>query len=171
MSGSWLPLTSRDRLKCTITPIVSTPSKDASTSTSSSLSSSEGGSGRDPRFRVTVIRSSSQSSNLISPARLLLSSLMRSSLADLTTSREGILPDPAKALSGDPRFSGCQPTPENTPSKKLVNKGKHIAGAPGSPGPLTHLALELSLCVSRLPRLVCDNLTRCDLGRVRGQGT
>src|SRR5215212_9032236 len=147
MSGSWLPLTSRDGLKCTITPIVSTPSRDASTSTSSSSSSSEEGSGRDPRFRLSVIRSSSQSSNLISPARLLLSSLTRSSLADLPTSR-GSLPDPAKTLSGDPRGSGCQRTPENTCSATLVNKGKHKAGAARSPGPLTHLALKtLSVCV------------------------
>ena len=51
-----------------------------------------------------------------------------------------------------------------------MNKGKHKAGAPGSPGSLTDLALELFVYLAYLV-FVCDNLTRCDLGWVRAQGT
>src|SRR5918911_5584799 len=52
-----------------------------------------------------------------------------------------------------------------------VNKRKGRAGAALSPGSLTSLALEPSLGASRLrARLVCDNLTRCNLGSVGQQG-
>ena len=52
-----------------------------------------------------------------------------------------------------------------------VNKGKHKAGAARSPGSHTHTILALEFSVSRLPPLVYDNLTGCDLGWVRHQGS
>jgi hypothetical protein len=47
-----------------------------------------------------------------------------------------------------------------------VIKGQQKAGTLRSPGSLTYGCLSLSC----LPRLVCENLTRCDLGWVRKQG-
>ena len=51
-----------------------------------------------------------------------------------------------------------------TPVKLRAKRKPGLLGVPA----LSHLALEFS--VSRLARLVCDDLTRCDLGWVRKQG-
>jgi hypothetical protein len=57
------------------------------------------------------------------------------------------------------------------PWNTWVNKSskRKSRGAVRSPPALTHIWLSNSL--SRLPRLVCHNLTRCDLGWVRHQGS
>src|SRR5215211_2003586 len=51
-----------------------------------------------------------------------------------------------------------------------LNKGRKKGRDRQEPR-LFQLALDLPLCVPRLARLVYDNLTRCDLGWVRHQGS
>jgi hypothetical protein len=77
----------------------------------------------------------------------------------------GIGPGLCIMLVGNFREFRLDELPRILIPRTWVNKGKHKAGAPESPGSL----IELSnyLCVSRLPRLGCFNLTGRDLGGVR----